>query len=78
MYRMDHAYKRHRNWLPAGQALEDAVRIRAENIYPVSGRLGRVQDASLMNGTALCVGERLSAQRSAWPWCKRCSPSTAL
>jgi hypothetical protein len=21
MYRMDHAYKRHRNWLPAGQAL---------------------------------------------------------
>ena len=21
MYRMDHAYKRHRNWLPPGQAL---------------------------------------------------------
>ena len=34
MYRMDHAYKRHRNWLPAGQALSKLPsEYFAENIY---------------------------------------------
>ncbi len=46
MYRMDHAYDRHRYWLPAGAgALEAADRILPrERLHDVPGRLGRVPD----------------------------------
>ena len=48
MYRMDHAYKRHRNWLPPGQALSQLPSrvVRREHLHDVPGRLGRVPHAS--------------------------------
>ena len=43
MYRMDHAYKRHRYWLPRGDAHEAAERVLPRaHLHDVPGRLGRV------------------------------------
>ena len=44
MYRMDHAYERHRNWMPARRAVQDAERVLPrEHLRDVPGRLGGVQ-----------------------------------
>ena len=65
MYRMDHAYKRHRNWLPPGpEALAAAVGVlRREHLHDVPGRLGRVQDREPDELAPPDVGQRLPAQR---------------
>jgi hypothetical protein len=65
MYRMDHAYDRHRYWLPAGPgALAAALRILPrEHLYDLPGRLGRVPHGPPHELGAAHVGERLPAQR---------------
>ena len=65
MYRMDHAYKRHRNWLPAGQELSKLPsEYFRENIYTTfQDDWVAFQTADLMNWRRLHVGERLPAQR---------------
>ena len=65
MYRMDHAYKRHRYWLPAGQELSKLPsEYFAENIYvDVPGRLDGVQACRRHELAAADVGQRLPAQR---------------
>ena len=44
MYRMDHAYKRHRNWLLASEELSKLPFgvLRREHLRDLPGRLGRV------------------------------------
>ena len=64
MYRADHAYDRHRNWLTAGDALEGAERVLpGARVSHVPGRLGRVPDGRPDEPRTPDVGERLPAQR---------------
>jgi len=65
MYRMDHAYSRHRQLAAGGSgALEAAVRLLPrERLHHVPGRLGGVQDRRSHELGAPHVGERLPAQR---------------
>ena len=65
MYRMDHAYKRHRYWLPAGQEL---TRLPSEwfseqHLHHVPGRLDGVPLRRRHELEATDVGQRLPPQR---------------
>jgi predicted TIM-barrel fold metal-dependent hydrolase len=70
MYRMDHAWKRHRNWLPAGQELSKLPsEYFREHVYTT------FQDdwvafavADLMNWERLMWANDFPHSDSTWPW----------
>jgi len=70
MYRMDHAYKRHRNWLPAGQALSKLPsEYFAEHIYTTfQDDWVAFQVADLMNWRRLMWANDFPHSDSTWPW----------
>ena len=62
MYRMDHAYKRHRYWMKAPPLERLPSEYFAEHIYvDVPGRLGGVQDQGPVQRAPPDVGQRLPA-----------------
>ncbi len=70
MYRMDHAYKRHRNWLPPGQELS-----RLPSEYFATNIYTTFQDdwvafkmADLMNSERLMWANDFPHSDSTWPW----------
>jgi len=70
MYRMDHAYKRHRNWLPAGQALSrlPSAYFR-ENVYVTfQDDWVAFKTADLMNWRRLMWANDFPHSDSTWPW----------
>ncbi len=70
MYRMDHAYKRHRHWLPAGQALSRLPsEYFAENIYTTfQDDQVAFRCADLMNWRRLLWANDFPHSDSTWPW----------
>jgi predicted TIM-barrel fold metal-dependent hydrolase len=70
MYRMDHAYKRHRNWLPAGQKLSRLPsEYFAENIYTTfQDDWVAFKTANLMNWRRLLWANDFPHSDSTWPW----------
>jgi predicted TIM-barrel fold metal-dependent hydrolase len=70
MYRMDHAWKRHRNWLPAGQALSRLPsEYFAENIYVTfQDDWVAFRTADLMNWRRLLWANDFPHSDSTWPW----------
>lgn len=70
MYRMDHAYKRHRNWLPAGQELSKLPsEYFAEHIYTTfQDDWVAFQTADLMNWRRLMWANDFPHSDSTWPW----------
>ncbi len=70
MYRMDHAYKRHRNWLPAGQALSKLPsEYFAENIYTTfQDDWVAFKCADMMNWRRLLWANDFPHSDSTWPW----------
>jgi len=70
MYRMDHAYKRHRNWLPPGQALSKLPsEYFRENIYTTfQDDWVAFQVADLMNWRRLLWANDFPHSDSTWPW----------
>jgi predicted TIM-barrel fold metal-dependent hydrolase len=70
MYRMDHAYKRHRNWLPAGQKLSKLPsEYFAEHIYTTfQDDWVAFQTADLMNWRRLMWANDFPHSDSTWPW----------
>jgi predicted TIM-barrel fold metal-dependent hydrolase len=70
MYRMDHAYKRHRNWLPPGQKLSRLPsEYFAENIYVTfQDDWVAFKTASLMNWRRLMWANDFPHSDSTWPW----------
>ena len=64
MYRMDHAYERHRYWLTGGHAHPAAERVLPRaHLHDVPGRLGGVPGEGPLQHPPADVGERLPAQR---------------
>ncbi|MEO8604541.1 MAG: amidohydrolase family protein [bacterium] len=70
MYRMDHAWKRHRNWLPAGQALS-----KLPSEYFAAGVYTTFQDdwvafrsVDMMNWHRLMWANDFPHSDSTWPW----------
>ena len=70
LYRMDHAYKRHRNWLPAGQKLSRLPsEYFRENIYVTfQDDWVAFQVANLMNWRRLMWANDFPHSDSTWPW----------
>jgi predicted TIM-barrel fold metal-dependent hydrolase len=70
MYRMDHAYKRHRHWLPAGQALSKLPsEYFRENVYTTfQDDWVAFQVADLMNWRRLLWANDFPHSDSTWPW----------
>jgi predicted TIM-barrel fold metal-dependent hydrolase len=70
MYRMDHAYKRHRNWLPAGQELSKLPsEYFRENIYTTfQDDWVAFRVADLMNWRRLMWANDFPHSDSTWPW----------
>src|SRR6202035_4222398 len=70
MYRMDHAYKRHRNWLPAGQALSKMPsEYFAENIYVTfQDDWTAFRQVDDMNWHRLLWANDFPHSDSTWPW----------
>ena len=70
MYRLDHAYKRHRNWLPAGQELSKLPsEYFAENIYTTfQDDWVAFKTADLMNWKRLMWANDFPHSDSTWPW----------
>ena len=70
MYRLDHAYKRHRNWLPAGQELSKLPsEYFAENIYiTFQDDWVAFKTADLMNWKRLMWANDFPHSDSTWPW----------
>ncbi|GAC1592200.1 MAG: amidohydrolase family protein [Acidimicrobiales bacterium] len=70
MYRMDHAYKRHHNWLPAGQALSKLPsEYFAENIYVTfQDDWTAFRHADDMNWHRLLWANDFPHSDSTWPW----------
>ena len=70
MYRMDHAYKRHRNWLPTGQELSKLPsEYFAEHIYTTfQDDWVAFQTADLMNWHRLMWANDFPHSDSTWPW----------
>jgi predicted TIM-barrel fold metal-dependent hydrolase len=70
MYRMDHAYKRHRYWLPAGQELSKLPsEYFAENIYVTfQDDWVAFKVAHLMNWKRLLWANDFPHSDSTWPW----------
>jgi predicted TIM-barrel fold metal-dependent hydrolase len=70
MYRLDHAWKRHRFWLPSGQALSRLPsEYFAENVY-VTFQDDHVafRTADLMNWRRLLWANDFPHSDSTWPW----------
>ena len=69
MYRMDHAYKRHRNWLPPGQELSKLPsEYFAENIYTTfQDDWVAFKTAHLMNWKRLMWANDFPHSDSTWP-----------
>ncbi|HTY18111.1 MAG TPA: amidohydrolase family protein [Myxococcota bacterium] len=69
MYRMDHAYKRHRYWLPAGQALSKLPsEYFRENVYTTfQDDWVAFQSADLMNWRRLLWANDFPHSDSTWP-----------
>jgi predicted TIM-barrel fold metal-dependent hydrolase len=70
MYRMDHAYNRHRNWLPPGQALSKLPsEYFRENIYTTfQDDWVAFQTADLINWHRLMWANDFPHSDSTWPW----------
>ncbi len=70
MYRMDHAYKRHRYWLPPGQELSRMPsEYFAENIYiTFQDDWVAFKTADLMNWKRLMWANDFPHSDSTWPW----------
>ncbi len=70
MYRMDHAFKRHRNWLPPGQELSKLPsEYFAENIYTTfQDDWVAFKVADLMNWRRLMWANDFPHSDSTWPW----------
>jgi len=70
MYRMDHAYKRHRHWLPAGQELSRLPsEYFRENVYTTFQDDWVAFDvAGLMNWRRLLWANDFPHSDSTWPW----------
>jgi predicted TIM-barrel fold metal-dependent hydrolase len=70
MYRMDHAFKRHRNWLPPGQTLSKLPsEYFAENIYTTfQDDWVAFRTANLMNWRRLMWANDFPHSDSTWPW----------
>jgi predicted TIM-barrel fold metal-dependent hydrolase len=70
MYRMDHAYKRHRNWLRAGQELSKLPsEYMRENVYTTfQDDWVAFQTANLMNHERLLWANDFPHSDSTWPW----------
>lgn len=70
MYRMDHAYKRHRYWLPAGQELNRLPsEYFAENIYVTfQDDWTAFKFADSMNWRRLMWANDFPHSDSTWPW----------
>lgn len=70
MYRMDHAYKRHRNWLPPGQALSKLPsEYFRENVYVTfQDDWVAFKTADLMNWRRLMWANDFPHSDSTWPW----------
>ncbi len=70
MYRMDHAFKRHRNWLPPGQELSKLPsEYFAENIYVTfQDDWVEFKTANLMNWKRLMWANDFPHSDSTWPW----------
>jgi predicted TIM-barrel fold metal-dependent hydrolase len=70
MYRMDHAYKRHRNWLPPGQKLSKLPsEYFAENIYTTfQDDWVAFKTADLVNWRRLMWANDFPHSDSTWPW----------
>lgn len=70
MYRMDHAFKRHRNWLPPGQALSRLPsEYFADNIYVTfQDDWVAFKTANLMNWRRLMWANDFPHSDSTWPW----------
>jgi predicted TIM-barrel fold metal-dependent hydrolase len=70
MYRMDHAYKRHRYWLKAGMELSKLPsEYFAENIYTTfQDDWVAFQTANLMNWRRLLWANDFPHSDSTWPW----------
>ena len=70
MYRMDHAYKRHRYWLPAGQELSKLPsEYFREHIYTTfQDDFVAFQTADQMNWRRLMWANDFPHSDSTWPW----------
>ncbi|MDX2168276.1 MAG: amidohydrolase family protein [Deltaproteobacteria bacterium] len=70
MYRMDHAFKRHRNWLPPGQTLSKLPsEYFAEHIYTTfQDDWVAFKTANLMNWHRLMWANDFPHSDSTWPW----------
>jgi predicted TIM-barrel fold metal-dependent hydrolase len=70
MYRMDHAFKRHRNWLPPGQALAKLPsEYFRENVYTTfQDDWVAFKTADLMNWHRLMWANDFPHSDSTWPW----------
>ncbi len=70
MYRMDHAYKRHRYWLPAGDELSKLPsEYFAENIYTTfQDDWVAFKIVNLMNWRRLMWANDFPHSDSTWPW----------
>ena len=70
MYRMDHAFKRHRNWLPPGQELSKMPsEYFAENIYTTfQDDWVAFKSANMMNWRRLLWANDFPHSDSTWPW----------
>jgi len=70
MYRMDHAYKRHRYWLPAGQELSKLPsEYFAENVYVTfQDDWSAFKQVDEMNWHRLLWANDFPHSDSTWPW----------
>lgn len=70
MYRMDHAFKRHRNWLPPGQALSKLPsEYFREHVYTTfQDDWVAFKTADLMNWHRLMWANDFPHSDSTWPW----------
>jgi predicted TIM-barrel fold metal-dependent hydrolase len=70
MYRMDHAFKRHRNWLPPGQTLSKLPsEYFAEGIYTTfQDDWVAFQSVEMMNWRRLMWANDFPHSDSTWPW----------
>lgn len=68
-YRMDHAYKRHRNWMPHGDLRRLPSEYFAENIYVTfQDDWVAFKVADLMNTDRLLWANDFPHSDSTWPW----------
>jgi uncharacterized protein len=69
MYRMDHAYKRHRHWLPAGQLSKLPSEYFSENIYTTfQDDWVAFKVADMVNWRRLLWANDFPHSDSTWPW----------